>query len=169
MEWWPFDDEGSVGRGSIGSLSYYWVPVTTRLFQGQGFILIRDIASVSCECNGAGWSTCTCALKECGTKGWCMKNQVGVAGRLGFFVSVCKPGLWVGVKTKQEKKKRRKTSLASQTLCSSMLTVIHCGLPHGHWGWVGTQSELYITLICLIYSSNNNQLIKKKRKGRQGE
>lgn len=116
MEWWPFDDEGSVGRGSIGSLSYYWVPVTTRLFQGQSFILIRDIASVSCECNGAGWSTCTCALKECGTKGWCMKNQVGVAGRVGFFVSVCKPGLWVGVKTKQEKKKKKNQPCITNTM-----------------------------------------------------
>lgn len=52
-------------------------------------------------------------------------------------------------------------------LCSSALTVIHCGLPQGHWGWVSTQSELYIKPIGLIYSPNNSRLIKK-RKGRGG-
>lgn len=53
------------------------------------------------------------------------------------------------------------------TLCSSVLTVIHCGLPQGHWGWVSIQSELYIKPIGLIYSPNNSRLIKK-RKGRGG-
>lgn len=53
------------------------------------------------------------------------------------------------------------------TLCSSALTVIHYGLPQGHWGWVSTQSELYIKPIGLIYSPNNSRLIKKI-KGRGG-
>lgn len=49
------------------------------------------------------------------------------------------------------------------TLCSSVLTVIHCGLPQGHWGWVSTHCELYITPIGLIYSPNNSRLIKKEK------
>lgn len=53
------------------------------------------------------------------------------------------------------------------TLCSSAVTVMHCVLRRGHWGWVSTQSELYIKPIGLIYSPNNSRLIKK-RKGRGG-
>lgn len=58
MEWWPFEDEGLAGRGSIGSLSYHRVPVTARLIQGQALVLICAMATVLCGCNGACLCVC---------------------------------------------------------------------------------------------------------------
>lgn len=94
-----------------------------------------------------------------------MKNQVGVAGRVGFFVSVCKPGLWVGVKTKQEKKKEEKPALHHKhyaTPCWQWYTVgFHTATGGGWVHRVNYTSHSFVWFIALITISS----LKKKERG----
>lgn len=148
MEWWPFEDEGLVGSGSIGCLSYQRGPVAARRIQSQALILICAIATVLCVCNGGSLNTCIrrdvhIFYAELAAFLLLSVSMYSVISQIVFH-NVCK-------------------MLHATTLCSSALTVIHCGLPQGHWGWVSTQSELYIKPIGLIYSPNNSWLIKKRK------
>lgn len=160
MEWWPFEDEGLVGSGSIGSPSYQRGPVTARLIRGQALILICAMATVMCRCNGPRLST------------WIWCGRAGAHMRRGIFLFLFCFLFWfrVGVYSAV-------LQIAVLSVCGSYtakrLTPPLCAAPLWQWytvgflratggGWVHTVNYTSSPLVWFIALITVGSLKKEK-------